>query len=268
MKQVLNTRIRTVFLALAAALGIPCVARAQTPGGAPEIATDSTKGEVDIGMMYAGDLVYFFGSVPDPTADVVVRLTATEEEPLVVNVKGQAGPLWMNVKQYRVTGLPRMYKIHSTRPVNEFLPPALARELGIGYDTLKDRMVLELIRGEAEPGDRDLVFEGVLRLKTEANLYNVDEKRIQISGGKLFKHSFRFPPAAKEGTYLAESYVIKDGRLLGRGVDQIVIQKTGVEAALTDLAHGQPVLYGILAVVVAIGMGLLVGMLFKKGGGH
>ncbi len=232
------------------------------------IATDATETQVDIGMMYAGGYVYFFGWMPDPTADVVVRLTSVDDEPIVINVKGQVGPLWMNVKQYRVTGLPRMYKIHSTRPLAEFLPAALARELGIGYDTLKERMTLEALRGEPDEHDRDLVFEGVLRIKVDENLYNVDENRIRVAGGKLFKHSFRFPPAAKEGTYVAESYVIKDGRLIGRGEDRIVIQKTGLEAALTNLALGQPVLYGVMAVVVAVAMGLLVGFLFKKGGGH
>lgn len=260
-----------LLLALAGVLVVlipePSRLFAQEEGPQP-IATDATQTQVDIGMMYAGGYVYFFGWMPDPSADVVVRLTSVEEEPIVVNIKGKVGPLWMNVKQYRVEGLPRMYKIHSTRPLSEFLPESLARELGIGYWTLKERMKLEIMRGEPSEGDRDLVFEGLLKIKTEANLYNIDENRIRVTGGKLFKHSFRFPPAAKEGTYVAESFVIKDGRLIGRGQDRIVIQKTGLEAALTELAHGWPTLYGVMAVVVAVGMGLLVGFIFKKGGGH
>lgn len=262
----LRSRTVTVAGVLAAVLAS---SSGRAGGESPEpIATDATQTQVDIGMIYAGGDVHFFGWMPDPSADVVVRLTSVEDEPIVVNVKGQVGPLWMNVKQYRVSGLPRMYKIHSTRPLAEFLPEGLARELGIGYETLKDGMTLEAIRGEGDPADRDLVFDGVLRIKSEANLYNVDENRIRVAGGKLFKHSFRFPPAAKEGTYVAESYVIKEGRLLGRGEDRIVIQKTGLEAALTCLARGRPTLYGVVAVVVALGMGLLVGFLFKQGGGH
>ena len=118
------------------------------------------------------------------------------------------------------------------------------------------------------PDDRDLVFDGILRLKQESNLYNVDEKRIEITGGKLFKHYFRFPSAAKEGVYRAESYIIKDHKLIAKGVDEIVIQKRGIEAAFTKLAGEYPVLYGAIAVVVALAMGLLVGFIFKRGGGH
>ena len=47
-----------------------------------------------------------------------------------------------------------------------------------------------------------------------------------------------------------------------------MIQKKGLEAMFTNLAHEHSVIYGIVAVLVALGMGLLVGFIFKKGGGH
>lgn len=236
--------------------------------GLKEIVTVATKREVDIGLMYNGDYIYFIGGVPDPSVDVIVKLTSMGDVPLSVNRKGRVALMWMNVKQYTVTGLPLLYKIHSTKPINQILSKELASELGIGYDVLKDQMRLKLARGKAQADDRDIVFDGMLRLKKEANLYNIDEKRIEITGGKLFKHYFRFPPAAKEGVYKAESYIFKQGKLVGKGVDEIRIQKKGIEATFTNLAFKHPVLYGIIALAVALGMGLLVGFIFKKGGGH
>jgi uncharacterized protein (TIGR02186 family) len=233
-----------------------------------EIVTVATKQEVDIGLMYNGEYIYFVGGVPDPSADVIVKLTSTEHVPLSVNRKGRVALVWMNVKQFTVTGLPLLYKIHSTKPINQILSPELASDLGIGYDVLKKRMQLKLVRGKAEADDLDTVFDGILQLKKEANLYNIDEKRIEITGGKLFKHYFRFPAAAKEGTYKAESYIFRQGRLVGKGVDEVRIQKKGIEATFTNLAYNHPVLYGVVALVVALGMGLLVGFIFKKGGGH
>ncbi len=262
---------QAMTLAMLAALALfasPTASYAQVEEGISDVVTDTTKREVNIGLMYSGDYIYFFGSVPDPSADVIVKLTSTEDAVLSVNRKGKVGLVWMNVKQFDVTGLPLLYKIHSTRPVDQILTEDLAKELGIGYAVLKERMQLELVRGEAEPNDREVVYEGILRLKQETNLYNIDETRIKIIGGKLFKHNFRFPPAATEGTYMAESYIFKDGQLIGKGVDEIVIQKEGIEALFTKVAHEYPALYGFIAVVVALGMGLLVGFIFKKGGGH
>ncbi len=243
-------------------------ADAQTGGNVSQVVTGTTKREVDIGLLYNGDYIYFFGTVPDASADVIVKLTSTEDAPITVNRKGRVAFFWMNVKQFKVGGLPLLYKIHSTRPINQILDPACARELGIGYDVLKEQMQLKLVRGRAARNDAEVVFDGILRLKQAANLYNIDERRIEITGGKLFKHYFRFPPAAKEGRYRAESYIFKDGKIIGRGVDEVVVQKKGIEAAFTKLAYEHRVVYGFVSVIVALGMGLLVGFLFKKGGGH
>jgi uncharacterized protein (TIGR02186 family) len=233
-----------------------------------DVATVTTKREVNIGLMYNGDYIYFFGSVPETSCDVVVKLVSTENVPLSVNRKGKVALLWMNVKQFTVTGLPLMYKIHSTRPIRQILDGHLASELGIGYGVLRDQMHLKIVRGKPSPDDPEVVFNGILKLKQEANLYNIDEKRIEITGGKLFKHYFRFPSAAKEGTYRAESYIFKNGTLIGRGVDEVVVKKQGIEAAFTNLAYRHPAAYGVISLVVALGMGLLVGFIFKKGGGH
>jgi len=42
----------------------------------------------------------------------------------------------------------------------------------------------------------------------------------------------------------------------------------GLEHWLTEVSQNQPVLFGIMAVLIALGAGLLVGMIFKKGGHH
>jgi uncharacterized protein (TIGR02186 family) len=237
-------------------------------GDIKDVVTSTTKRQVDIGLMYNGDHIYFFGSVPDASADVVVKLISTDDVPISVNRKGRVALMWMNVKQFTATGLPLLYKIHSTRPLNQILSRSTASELGIGYDVLKEQMNLKLVRGNASPDDRDVVFDGILKLKQETNLYNIDEKRIEITGGKLFKHYFRFPSAAKEGNYRAESYIFKNGKLIGKGVDEIVIRKKGIEAEFTNLAFKHPAIYGAISVLVALCMGLLVGFIFKKGGGH
>jgi uncharacterized protein (TIGR02186 family) len=274
MRNIRRGWVGLIFTGLAAscALTSPLLsglfARADAPENPKEIVTTTTKREVDIGLMYNGDYIYFVGGVPDQKADVIVKLTSTENPPLSVNRKGRVALMWMNVKQFKVTGLPLLYKIHSTKPINQILSKELASELGIGYGVLKDQMKLKMVRGEEAEDDLDTVFDGILQLKREANLYNIDEKRIEITGGKLFKHYFRFPSAATEGTYKAESYIFMDGKLIGKGVDEVKIQKKGIEEAFTKLAFKHPVLYGVIALVVALGMGLLVGFIFKKGGGH
>jgi hypothetical protein len=110
----------------------------------------------------------------------------------------------------------------------------------------------------------------LLKIKEQATLYNIveDPKRLEISEGKLFKHYFRFPPAATEGRYQVESFCFDKGELVGYGKDIIEIKKVGLENWLTQTSQNSPVFFGILAVVIAVGAGLLVGVIFGKGGHH
>ncbi len=245
-------------------------AYAFTPEAQPKVVTAASKNLIEIGLSYRGDQIHFFGVNPVPGSDLIIRLTAEKSEEIKLSVKGRVGPFWMTVKQYNVTGAPFIYKIHSNKPVKQIITPAMAEELELGYAAVRKWMKLHLARGEASPDDPDKVFNGLVKIKEKANLYNIveDPKRLEISEGKLFKHYFRFPAAATEGRYLVESFAFKDGELIGYGKDVIEIKKVGLEAWFTNTSQNSPVFFGILAVCIAAGAGLLVGMIFKKGGHH
>jgi uncharacterized protein (TIGR02186 family) len=241
-----------------------------TSGSESKVVTAASKNVIEIGLSYHGDQIHFFGVSPMKDCDLIMKLTAEKSEEVKLSVKGRVGPFWMTVKQYDVTNAPFMYKIHSTKPIDQIVPPETAQKLELGYAAVQQKMKLHLARGEKAPEDADLVFKGLVKIKEEANLYNIvaDPKRLEIAEGQLYKHYFRFPPAATEGRYVVESYAFKDKQLVGYGKDVIEIKKVGLEYWLTDISQNHPVFFGIMAVVIALGAGLLVGMIFKKGGHH
>ena len=245
-------------------------ALAVTPESQEKVVTAASKNVVEIGLSYRGDQIYFFGVNPVPGSDVVIKLTAEKQEGVKLSVKGRVGPFWMTVKQYDVTGAPFIYKIHTSKPLDQIVSKQTAQELELGYDAVRHKMKMHLIRGQAATDDAEVVWKGLLKIKERANLYNIveDPKRLEIAEGKLFKHYFRFPAAATEGRYLVESYCFKDGQLVGYGKDEIQIKKVGLENWLTQTSKNSAVLYGIMAVIIAMGAGLLVGVIFGKGGHH
>jgi uncharacterized protein (TIGR02186 family) len=264
MKRVL---ILTLVSGLACLWGGPALAISPE---APQVVTAASKNVIDIGLSYHGDQIFFFGVNPVPGADVVIKLTAEKEEVVKLSVKGKVGPFWMAVKQYEVTGSPFIYKIHASKPLDQIISPDTAKQLELGYAAVQGKMKMNLVRGEAAPEDAAIVWKGLLKIKEQANLYNIveDPQRLEIAEGKLFKHYFRFPPAATEGRYQVESFCFKNGELVGYGKDVITIKKVGLENWLTQTSQNQPVLFGIMAVIIAVGAGLLVGVIFGKGGHH
>jgi uncharacterized protein (TIGR02186 family) len=263
---------RLSMLFLACCLG--CLGATQAQAVSPEaqqnVLTAASKNLIEIGLSYRGDQIHFFGINPVPGSDVVIRLTAAKEEAVKLSVKGKVGPFWMTVKQYEVTGSPFIYKIHASKPLDQIMSPETAKKLELGYPAVRSQMKMHLIRGDATPEDEGIVWQGLVKIKENANLYNIveDPKRLEISEGKLFKHYFRFPPAATEGRYQVESYCFQNGELVGYGKDVIEIKKVGVENWITQTSQNSPVFFGIMAVLIAVGAGLLVGVLFGKGGHH
>ncbi len=264
------TRLLPFLLVLGLGLLDPAPAVAVTADAKQKILTAASKNLIEIGLSYRGDQIHFFGVNPLPGSDVIIRLTAEKQEDVKLSVKGRVGPFWMTVKQYEVSGAPFIYKIHASKPLERIISAETAEELELGYSAVKKKMQLHLARGDAAPEDADLVFKGLVKIKEEANLYNIvqDPKRLEEAEGKLFKHYFRFPSAATEGRYLVESFCFSKGQLVGYGKDVIEIKKVGLENWLTQTSQNQPVFFGIMAVVVALGAGLLVGVIFRKGGHH
>ena len=250
------------ILALAFVLGIqPCTAF-------DEMVTDMTKQDIHVGVRFSGERIYFFGTVPDPEAEVVVKLIPLEAHPIKLTRKGKVVLFWMATKKFEIENMPHIYKVHSSKPLSEILTPALARQLRIGYEDLKKDMELKILTGTPAPDDKDVMFNGFIKMKERENLYRVAENRIRINHGRLFEHYFVFPDKAKEGKYRIESYAVKNGKVIGQAKDIIEVKKVGLIAWLYRTSRHHGVLYGIMAVVIALGAGLLVGTLFKGGGGH
>ncbi len=260
-------RLLLFLVVLLLAGGSPGAALAVSPEAQEKVVTSASKNLIEIGLSYQGDQIYFFGVSPVKDCDLIIRLTAEKSEKVKLSIKGRVGPFWMTVKQYEVSNAPFVYKIHTTKPVEQIVSPETAQELGLGYGALKQQIKLH-IRGEATADDADLVFKGLIKIKEKANLYNIvaDPQRLEIAEGRLFKHYFRFPPAATEGRYVVESFAFLHGQPVGYGRDVIQIKKVGLESWLTSISQNHPALFGIMAVFVALAAGLLVGMIFKKGG--
>jgi uncharacterized protein (TIGR02186 family) len=236
-------------------------------GSQGDMVTDRSKKAIEVDVRFHGERIYFFGTVPDPEAELVVKLVPKKPEPIKLMRKGRVVLFWMGVKQFEVHNMPYLYKIHSSKPLKEIITPELARQYRLDYRALKDDMKLELLKGEPSDDDRDLMFDGFIQLKEEQNLYRVAENRIRVTKGRLFEHYFTFPDKAKAGEYLVESYAIKDGKVIDHSSDVVQVRKVGLTAWLYEMAQEQGVLYGLMAVGIALVTGLLVGMVFK-GGGH
>lgn len=218
---------------------------------------------VDIGAFFNGAKVYITGDV-SRDAEVVVRLSGMPQD-VALKKKGKIlGLLWMNLYSITIHNVPNLYLIYVSKDFKATAraQPDKLEELGFGFAALKKQV--EISSGEAE---RDAVFEEFLKLKESEGLYAIETGEITYgeaeSGGKSFGAVLQIPPRLTPGKYVVETFAVKDGAVAARTTADLQVRQVGLPALISKLAFKHGALYGLLAAIIAIAAGLLMGVIFK-----
>ncbi|MCG6916603.1 MAG: TIGR02186 family protein [Deltaproteobacteria bacterium] len=218
---------------------------------------------VDIGAFFNGAQVYVTGDV-SRDAEVVVRLSGMGQN-VALKKKGKIlGLLWMNLGSVTIHNVPNLYLIYISK---DFKPTAGAQpdkweELGLGFAALKKQVDISSAEAESEA-----VFEEFLKLKESEGLYAIETGQVTYgeaeSGGKSFRAVLQIPPRLTPGKYLVETFAVKDASVAARTTAELQVKQVGLPAFISRLAFKHGALYGLLAAIIAIAAGLLMGVIFK-----
>jgi len=101
-------------------------------------------------------------------------------------------------------------------------------------------------------------------LLEQKNLYSVSTKPIDFLDETLFKLIIDFPKNILLGTYVIEVYLINNGSILSFQSIPVYVNQVGVSAKISNFASEQSVLYGLIAVFLAIFVGFLTNYFFAR----
>ncbi len=215
-----------------------------------------------ISTFYNGTTLDVSGSLPED-GDVVVRVSGPKKN-VHLKEKGKvAGVLWMNKTDVSLENTPAVYMVYTPAgPVESFLSP----ELGVGYKALVNN--IDIV---PESADKAFIFGEYVKLMEKSGVYAVENGAVTYGaaagGMKAFSATLTIPSKMNAGDYKIDALVIKNGAVTTTLSKNLNLELSGFPKLISDLAYGSPLLFGILAVVIAIGTGLLIGVIFKGGGG-
>jgi hypothetical protein len=66
---------------------------------------------------------------------------------------------------------------------------------------------------------------------------------------------------------LVTAYAVKDKKVVEEAEGNVLVEQVGVVKALANMAETKGALYGMMSIIVALGAGFGVGIIFRKGGG-
>jgi Putative transmembrane protein (Alph_Pro_TM). len=225
-----------------------------------------TPQKVSISTLYNGKTISVQADLPKGTE---VALTCEgPENTLILMRKGKICGLWMNVEEIVFHKVPTLYFLQTSKKIEKSNGHDTMLEIGLGYESLCSRAQLEK-KGEEEKAN---LFNQLVKLKESENLYSVSEGTIKITHAEdnnaQMTTTFHLPSKAQPGKYKINLFQLNNSEAILLNSQPVTVEKAGFTTYLSSLAINHGLLYGVIAVIIAIISGLAVGILFGSRGGH
>ena len=146
-----------------------------------------------------------------------------------------------------MAAVPSFYAVATTAPLHQILDSAedATRRISPG----------QVIRAEQVTGtapDLATFPAALLRLRESAGAYLRLDRWVNLDRDILFRTTVRLPANLTEGAYTTRMYLVRDGVVVHDFRTAIFVRKEGLERWLSQLAYENPLLYGLMALAIAL----------------
>lgn len=231
----------------------------------PRLVPDVSSTQIEIAYSFTGAKLLLFGAIlypggrpPQPGTDVAVVVKGPLE-PVLVREKAKVAGIWVNHASERFRSVPSFYAVATSRPLSELVSPRTAAIYELGIQNL----LLSPANGSTA-SERGRFEAGLIDLKRRDGLYAEHADAVTIREGVLYRATVPIPARVPTGHYTAETFLIRDGRVVAAASRDIVIGKSGFERYVATAAEEAPFLYGLAAVVLSLVLGWLAAVAFRK----
>jgi uncharacterized protein (TIGR02186 family) len=226
------------------------------------IEVDVSTRTVAVTSAFSGVEIVVFGSVDNSRQesaesgyyDIVVVVEGAST-PAIVREKKRTLGVWANTRQVRFETMPLYRAVASTRPIEEI---ADVRVLAVNKISV-DRVLNAPGATNAAP-----FKDAAIRLKRRDGLYVTQDFGVAFIGRSLFRAGVKLPANIPVGPLEVRVMLFKDGNILASRAANVRLERQGLERLIYDFAYEYPFWYGMLAVGMAIGAGLLASAVFQR----
>ncbi|MDR4306765.1 TIGR02186 family protein [Chelatococcus sambhunathii] len=225
--------------------------------------------EVVIASNYQGGSITVFGAALDKDGEVrppgPYDLVVTVRGPLEtidVREKTRVLGMWINRRGRDFVRAPTFLAVLTNRPVAEIADPATLKREDLGLEAAAERR----IAGAGErPTPEDAAFVAALRrLQEGRRLWREDARGVDFIGASLFQGEIALPPNVPFGTFDVEVRLMQQGETLARQTTSFQVVKSNFEARVAGLAEDRRLAYGLVAVGLALLLGWLASVIFRR----
>lgn len=223
------------------------------------IVTQLGTDHVDITTRFAGQKILIFGALSRP-GQVLIKVRSPDQ-PVALSRKSRYGPFWLNSDKMVIPNAPGLLYLLGSVPVGSLLDEAQRRRYGL---TLH-HAVANLSVSHVPSGMADW-REALIRAKRRDGYYREGDGAVTLVRDRLFYATVDLPAKIPLGRYDLEIYLIRNGRIVARQLRTMNVREVRLARWASDIAHDDPWLFGVGFTLVAMALGLLLGIALRRDG--
>jgi len=216
--------------------------------------------QIRIGTFYHGTEIQVSANVA--ACDGAVIILEGSEEKVELNRKGREAFIWMNVAQITISGLPQAYIMAASDKLDNICSKETQEKLSLGLESLRPQM--EVHSDQSLTGEE---FDQFLKLKNHNGTYDTNNKinlKSVSSGRQEISSILPIPSQMSPGTYKIHLYCFRQGNLVQGEIGSLKIERVGLPELMINLANKHAAVYGLLAIVIAMAVGIIMGFIFSS----
>lgn len=248
--------MRRFWLLLAVFAALPAHAAPPGEGGlVTQLATD----HVDITARFTGQEILIFGAL-SRHGEVIVKLRAPDQA-VALSRKAKFGPFWLNSGKLTLDAAPGLLYVLASSPVGKMLDVRTRERYGLTLE----HAVAKLRVTQVPEGMEDW-RDALLQLKKQDHYYVQDGHAVTLVSDRLFFTRVDLPAKIPLGTYQLEIFLVRGGQIVGHQNRTLEVREVRLERWVSDVAHGHPWTFGVLFTLLAMGLGLALGIVLRRDG--
>lgn len=225
------------------------------------LVADLSQDNVKISTNFLGAKILLFGAYEGIEGDDIIVVVSGPKGLVSVQKKEKVLGVWVNTKKINYINAPKYLYIASNRDINEILNYKTRKISEIGLNNLNVRMQPgENISTKEEETWRKALTRNMLKSK----LWSLDENSVKLNKNALFRTYVALPSNVPTGIFNVKILHYRNNKLISKERSTINVSKSGMSAEIYNIAQNYSTLYGIFAVLLAVLIGWITNIIFRK----
>ena len=226
-----------------------------------QIVADLSQDNVEISTDFLGAKILLFGAYDGKKGDDIIIVVTGPKGLVTVQKKEMVFGVWVNTQKINYINSPKYLNILSNRDINDILNQRTRKIAEIGLNNLNVRIQ----PGKVVSKEKEKIWRKALtRNMLKSKLWSLNENSVYLNKNVLFRSYLTLPSNVPTGIFNVKILHYRNNKLISKETSTINVLKSGISAEIYDIAQNYSTLYGIFAVLLAVLIGWITNLIFRK----